>query len=67
MTANAPNSEVIREAVMLASRAPSLHNSQPWYWVAEGATLHLWADPAPVDGGDRPRRPGADVELRRCP
>jgi hypothetical protein len=44
MTANAPNSEVIREAVMLASRAPSLHNSQPWYWVAEGATLHLWAD-----------------------
>ncbi len=44
MTANAPTPEVIRDAVMLASRAPSLHNSQPWYWVAEGATLHLWAD-----------------------
>lgn len=44
MTANAPTSEVIREAVMLASRAPSLHNSQPWRWVAEGATLQLWAE-----------------------
>ena len=44
MTANAPTSEVIREAVMLAIRAPSLHNSQPWRWVAEGATLQLWAE-----------------------
>ena len=44
MTANAPTSEVIREAVMLAIRAPSLHNSQPWRWVAEGATQQLWAE-----------------------
>ncbi len=44
MTAKAPDSEVIRDAVMLACRAPSLHNSQPWRWVAEGATLQLWAD-----------------------
>lgn len=35
---------VIEEAVMLACRAPSLHNSQPWRWVVEGAALHLWAD-----------------------
>jgi hypothetical protein len=42
---NAPDSEVIRDAVMLASRAPSLHNSQPWRWVVEDARLHLWADP----------------------
>jgi nitroreductase len=44
MTAKVPNSEVIRDAVMLACRAPSVHNSQPWRWVADGATLHLWAD-----------------------
>jgi nitroreductase len=45
MPVKAPDSEVIRDAVMLASRAPSLHNSQPWRWVVEGARLHLWADP----------------------
>jgi nitroreductase len=45
MPVKAPDSEVIRGAVMLASRAPSLHNSQPWRWVVEGARLHLWADP----------------------
>ncbi|KLO39693.1 NAD(P)H nitroreductase [Mycobacterium nebraskense] len=45
MSVRAPDSEVIRDAVMLASRAPSLHNSQPWRWVVEGATLQLWADP----------------------
>jgi nitroreductase len=44
MTANAPTSEVIRDAVRLACRAPSLHNSQPWRWVAEDAALQLWAD-----------------------
>jgi hypothetical protein len=31
-------------AVQLACRAPSLHNSQPWHWVAEGAGLHLYVD-----------------------
>src|SRR5208283_6015163 len=36
MPVKAPDSEVIRDAVMLASRAPSLHNSQPWRWVVEG-------------------------------
>ena len=45
MPVNAPEPEVIRDAVMLASRAPSLHNSQPWRWVVEDASLHLWADP----------------------
>jgi nitroreductase len=44
MLLKAPGSEVIRDAVMLASRAPSLHNSQPWRWVVEGARLQLWAD-----------------------
>jgi hypothetical protein len=45
MTVTAPDSQVIRDAVTLACHAPSLHNSQPWRWVSEGATLHLWADP----------------------
>src|ERR1700757_1836513 len=35
---------VIQDAVTLACRAPSLHNSQPWRWVADGHTLHLFAD-----------------------
>lgn len=45
MSGKAPDSEVIRDAVMLASRAPSLHNSQPWRWVVEDTRMHLWADP----------------------
>ena len=44
MTAG-PGVEAIREAVALACRAPSLHNSQPWRWVLQDATLHLLADP----------------------
>ncbi len=38
------DTEVIRDAVRLACRAPSLHNSQPWHWVLEGGTLQLFAD-----------------------
>lgn len=36
--------EVIAKAVELACRAPSLHNSQPWRWVASRATVDLLAD-----------------------
>ena len=35
---------VIEQAVKLACRAPSLHNSQPWRWVVEGKTVHLFED-----------------------
>ena len=45
MTVKAPDSQVIRDAVTLSCHAPSLHNSQPWRWVAEGVALQLWADP----------------------
>ena len=38
------DTQVIRDAVWLACRAPSLHNSQPWRWVAEGHVVHLFAD-----------------------
>jgi nitroreductase len=30
------DADVIKGAVELAVRAPSLHNSQPWRWVADG-------------------------------
>lgn len=45
MPVPAPHPEEIRDAVMLASRAPSVHNSQPWRWVVDAASLQLWADP----------------------
>ena len=44
MTEPTPDLAVIMDAVALACRAPSLHNSQPWRWVAEGSTLRLYAD-----------------------
>lgn len=40
-----PTDDVIRSAVALASRAPSLHNSQPWRWVKEHDSLNLFGDP----------------------
>ena len=44
MTQTEPGEDVIRNAVMLACRAPSLHNTQPWRWTFDGAGLHLFAD-----------------------
>ncbi len=36
--------EAVKRAVMLACRAPSVHNSQPWRWVAENDAVHLFVD-----------------------
>lgn len=36
--------DVVKRAVLLACRAPSVHNSQPWRWVFEGPALHLFLD-----------------------
>jgi nitroreductase len=38
------NTQVIKDAVRLACRAPSLHNSQPWRWVAADGGLQLFVD-----------------------
>jgi hypothetical protein len=38
------DTEVIKKAVLLACRAPSVHNSQPWRWVAEDGVLRLFVD-----------------------
>ena len=40
------DAEVVKDAVQLACRAPSLHNSQPWQWTADSAGLHLYVDRA---------------------
>ena len=44
MTKTAISLREIRDAVHLACRAPSYHNSQPWKWVLESATLKLFLD-----------------------
>ena len=38
------NIDLIKRAVLLAGRAPSLHNSQPWQWVIDGHELQLYLD-----------------------
>jgi nitroreductase len=38
------DTRVLKKAVALACRAPSVHNSQPWLWVAEGEGLRLFVD-----------------------
>jgi hypothetical protein len=40
------DAELLKNAVQLACRAPSLHNSQPWKWTADSAGLHLYVDRA---------------------
>lgn len=44
MSAHYPDIETIRSALMLAVRAPSVHNSQPWLWKVGDRSLHLFAD-----------------------
>jgi len=52
-----PDTEVLRRAVGLACRAPSVHNSQPWRWVAGDGVVHLYLDRRHlVPGTDRSGR-----------
>ena len=37
--------KVIRDAVWLACRAPSVHNTQPWHWRVEDDVVQLYVDP----------------------
>jgi nitroreductase len=48
MTQAVIDTDVIKDAVFLACRAPSLHNSQPWRWVVDGDIVHLHADPTHI-------------------
>jgi nitroreductase len=48
MTQAVIDTDAIKDAVFLACRAPSLHNSQPWRWVVEGDVFHLHSDPTRI-------------------
>ncbi len=39
-----PDHPTVLAAMRMASRAPSLHNTQPWRWVFDGLRLHLYRD-----------------------
>lgn len=45
MSSHFPDMETIRSALMLALRAPSVHNSQPWQWRMGSRSIHLYANP----------------------
>ena len=44
VTSRAVPRRTLRRIVSLATRAPSVHNTQPWRWHAAGSTLELFAD-----------------------
>ncbi|MCH9668973.1 MAG: NAD(P)H nitroreductase [Actinomycetia bacterium] len=48
MRDSAVDNEIVKAAVQLACRAPSLHNSQPWRWVLEGHAVQLFVDPTRI-------------------
>jgi hypothetical protein len=51
------DTQTLRKAVQLACRAPSVHNSQPWRWLAEDRVLRLFVDrDRAVPGTDRSGR-----------
>ena len=40
-----PEEALVRAVVEAATRAPSIHNTQPWRFVAHDDVVELWADP----------------------
>ncbi len=57
MTPTMVDTGVVTSAVELACRAPSLHNIQPWRWVAGDTSVDLLVDPdRTVTSTDRPGR-----------
>jgi nitroreductase len=46
MSKNLPDLATVRTALSLATRAPSVHNVQPWQWRVGIESLHLYANPA---------------------
>ena len=56
MPAAMVDTELVKDAVRSACRAPSLHNSQPWQWVAGGGQLELFLDSSRAMVSDRSGR-----------
>ncbi|KKC05027.1 Acg family FMN-binding oxidoreductase [Mycobacterium nebraskense] len=56
MPAAVVDTELIEDVVRSACRAPSLHNSQPWLWVAGGGRLELFLDASRAMVSDRSGR-----------
>ena len=46
MSTSFPDVETLRSALNLAARAPSVHNSQPWFWRVGPHSLHLYQNEA---------------------
>src|SRR5271163_1010555 len=44
MNVRFPDAGTIRTVLALASRAPSVHNTQPWRWLVGEESLHLYSD-----------------------
>lgn len=44
MTDHFPDLPTVRTVLSLATRAPSVHNTQPWRWRVGQESLHLYAD-----------------------
>jgi nitroreductase len=43
-TAAVPGYDTLLTVLRLASRAPSVHNTQPWHWILDGTRLELHTD-----------------------
>jgi nitroreductase len=56
MPTTAVETGVIEDALRIACRAPSLHNSQPWQWAFNRGQLRLFLDPSRVMDTDHAAR-----------
>ncbi len=45
MSTQFPDTETLCTVLTLATRAPSIYNTQPWRWRVDGTSLHLYSDP----------------------
>lgn len=44
MSTQLPDAETVRTTLTLATRAPSIDNTQPWRWRVDRTSLHLYSD-----------------------
>jgi len=44
MNDRTPDTHTLLDAITLANRAPSVHNTQPWRWLIGDESIHLMAD-----------------------